>query len=92
MNEETKADEQPTPEELERTPPDELPKGEDPEPIPPVILPPGQGAPVQPGPPASVNAPIPARTFNIGALLFLVGIVVLLLVLVGAVVLITHLL
>ena len=75
----------------EETKPDDLPKPEDPEPIPPVILPPGQGAPVQPGPPASVNAPIPARTFNIGALLFLTGIVVLVLVLIGAVVVIAHL-
>ena len=75
----------------EEAKPEEQAKPEDPDPLPPVILPPGQGAPVQPGPPASVNAPIPARTFNIGALLFVVGIVVLLLVLVGAVVLITHL-
>jgi hypothetical protein len=76
----------------ERKPDEQPPLPEASEPIPPVILPPGQGAPVQPGPPASVNAPIEARTFNIGALLFVVGIVILVLVLLGAIVVIARLL
>ena len=54
-------------------------------------LPPGAGSPLQPGPPMSVQAPIPGRLFNLGgaamiAAIVLVVVLVLLLVffLVGA--------
>lgn len=49
-------------------------------------LPPGRGSPIVPGDPLSVGSPIPARTFNIAALVWVGAAVVLviLLILLGA--------
>ena len=43
----------------------------------PAPMPPGRGSPIVPGPPMSVQPPIPARTFNLAALAWLVVAVVL---------------
>jgi hypothetical protein len=39
----------------------------------PTPLPPGRGSPIVPGAPMSVGPPIPARTFNLAALLWVVA-------------------
>jgi hypothetical protein len=50
-------------------------------------LPPGAGAPLQPGPPVSVEAPIRDRTYNLAALALTIGIAIVVIIVVVAVVL-----
>lgn len=44
-------------------------------------MPPGAGAPVQPGPPMSVEAPVRDTTFNLMALAMMVGVAIVVLLL-----------
>lgn len=50
-------------------------------------LPPGAGAPLQPGPPLSVEAPIRDRTFNLAALALTIGIAIVVVIVVVVIVL-----